>query len=391
MGVTVRERPKGSGTYWIYICYNGKRKAKKIGDKKTAHALSKKLRQNLASGELGLLQKQKPLFGDYASSWLENSKALVKQSTYDLYEMLLRLHIGPALGNKRLDEICISEIKQFIITKYQEGLSVSSLFNMKAVISGIYSSAIEDEIVSLNPVFKIGKFIGKLKKQQPGKENNPLTKEETALLLQTARRYFSGYYPLLLCTLRTGMRIGEVLGLEWGDIDFNGRFIEVRRSLVKGRVETPKNGKMRRVDMSRQLTETLLQLRTDRKKETLKKGWSKVPGRVFLTENGYTIDLDNFRPRVFQKVLEKAGLRRVRIHDLRHTYASLLIAQGESLAYIRDQLGHHSIKVTVDTYGHLVPGANKEAVDRLDDRLQQSATYPQPDSDEAEKKHPASG
>jgi hypothetical protein len=65
--------------------------------------------------------------------------------------------------------------------------------------------------------------------------------------------------------------------------------------------------------------------------------------------------------------LEKAELRRVRFHDLRHTFASLLIQNGESLAYVRDQLGHSSIQITVDTYGHLVPGANRQAVDRLDD------------------------
>jgi integrase len=193
---------------------------------------------------------------------------------------------------------------------------------------------------------------------------------------------FKGFESLqisaLLCSLRTGMRIGEVFGLEWGDVDFNGCFLEVRRSIVKGRVETPKNGKTRRVDMSKQLTGTLKELRTQRKRETLSKGWAKVPDRVFVTEKGCTINTDTFRSRVFLKVLEKAGLRKTRIHDLRHTYASLLIQQGESLAYVRDQLGHHSIKVTVDTYGHLVPGENRKAVDKLDDLTQLSATYPQP-------------
>ena len=72
---------------------------------------------------------------------------------------------------------------------------------------------------------------------------------------------------------------------------------------------------------------------------------------------------------MFSKALTAAKLRRVRFHDLRHMFASLLIEQGESLAYIRDQLGHSSIKVTVDTYGHLVPGGNRQAVDRLDERV----------------------
>jgi len=79
------------------------------------------------------------------------------------------------------------------------------------------------------------------------------------------------------------------------------------------------------------------------------------------------LDGDNLRHRVFYKILAKAGLRRIRLHDLRHTFAPLLIQNGESLAYIRDQLGHSSIQVTVDTYRHLIPGANRQAVDRLDD------------------------
>jgi integrase len=85
---------------------------------------------------------------------------------------------------------------------------------------------------------------------------------------------------------------------------------------------------------------------------------------------------------VFTSALDKAGLRKVRVHDLRHAYSSALIQDGESLAYIKDQLGHHSIKMTVDVYGHLVPGANREAVDRLDDAdfTQPDATYPQPET-----------
>jgi integrase len=92
-----------------------------------------------------------------------------------------------------------------------------------------------------------------------------------------------------------------------------------------------------------------------------------MPAWVFCSSTGGLLNKENLRTRVFYQCLSKAGLRHVRIHDLRHTSASLLIQQGESLAYIRDQLGHHSIQVTVDIYGHLVPGGNKRAVERLDD------------------------
>src|SRR5262245_17333895 len=84
--------------------------------------------------------------------------------------------------------------------------------------------------------------------------------------------------------------------------------------------------------------------------------------------SGTQLDPSNLR-KMFNRLLTAAKLRRVRFHDLRHTFASLLIQQGEGLAYIRDQLGHSSIKVTVDIYGHLVPGGNRQAVDKLDERV----------------------
>lgn len=141
----------------------------------------------------------------------------------------------------------------------------------------------------------------------------------------------------------------------------------MKRNLVDGHVTTPKSGKGRRVDLSAQLREALEALRVERKRETLRRGWRDVPAWVFANDQGNLVDPDNFRHRVWPKFLEKAGFRQIRIHDLRHTYASLLIQNGESLAYVQEQMGHHSIRVTVDTYGHLVPGGNRAAVDRLDD------------------------
>lgn len=147
------------------------------------------------------------------------------------------------------------------------------------------------------------------------------------------------------------------MGLQWGDVDFHGRFIEVRRNRVAGRTTTPKNGKTRRVDMSTQFTQVLREILTARKTEALWRGWKQVPDWVFCTEEGSPLDGDNLRHRVFYKALARTGLRRIRFHDLRHTFASLLTQNGESLADIRDQLGHSSIQVTMDTYGHLIPGA----------------------------------
>jgi integrase len=75
----------------------------------------------------------------------------------------------------------------------------------------------------------------------------------------------------------------------------------------------------------------------------------------------------NFVRKIHNRILRKAGIRKIRIHDLRHTYASLLLSKGESPAYVKEQLGHHSIQMTVDIYGHLIPSSNRQAVNKLDD------------------------
>jgi integrase len=367
MGVTVRQKQPGKGNpWWVFINHKGKRKAKCVGDKKAAEHVASLVRQKLTTGEFNLLSPERaiPCFKDYARKWLDTYvRASCKETTYPGYETALRVHILPALGGKRLNDIQKADVKELIFSMAGKGSAGGTILNMKACLSGILTSAVEDGFMPSNPAAGTRKLI---KKKDRKSEIGFLTRDEVSTFLQTVRDYLPAYYPLFLCALRTGMRIGEMIGLEWGDIDFNGSFIEVRRAIVRGKVTTPKNGKTRRIDMSQQLSEVLKRLKLQRRQEWLAIG-SEMPERVFFMASGADIDLSGFRRRVFYKCLEKAGLRRIRIHDLRHTFASLLIAQGESLVYVRDQLGHSSITITVDTYGHLVPGANRSAVDKLDD------------------------
>ena len=171
----------------------------------------------------------------------------------------------------------------------------------------------------------------------------------------------------LLCAVRTGLRLGEVLGLQWGDLDFAGRFIEVRRQFTKGRLDLTKSGKIRRVDMSRQLSEAFRQTQEIRETELTIEGREFDPEEpIFRNGAGHRLDPSRVSKTILRRCLLLAGLRHIRFHDLRHANASLLLANRESLVYVKDQLGHHSIQITVDTYGHLIPGANKAAVDKLD-------------------------
>jgi len=277
----------------------------------------------------------------------------------------LRLHILPELGTRSVATLTRADCRQLIVRCREKGLSAKSTENVCRTLSSILSQAVEDGVLPANPALRLGRHYRR--GDEPTHEIRPLTREEAAVFLEAARKHAPREHPLFLCALRTGMRLGELLGLQWGDVDFHGRFIEVRRNLVGGHVTTPKSGKARKVDMSAQLTEALRALLTERKAETLRRGWGAVPDWVFCNEKGGPLDGDNLRHRVFYPVLKRAELRRIRFHDLRHTFANLLIQNSESLAYVRDQLGHASIQLTVDTYGHLVPGSNRQAVDRLDD------------------------
>jgi integrase len=367
MGVKVRERPKGSGIWWIFIDHQGKRKSKKVGrDKKVALEAAKKIEAKLALGDMGFLEEEKaPTFAEYATMWITVTvPATCKSSTLIDYKSILDNHVLPAFGKLSVTEINRLMVKNFLQEKSKDGLAQSTVSHMKSVISGTLNLAVDDDAIVNNPAL----MLGKIQKTKSLRETcDFLTREELTRLLSVFDEHYPRHYPLALTLARTGIRFGEALALQWGDIDFSGRFIKIQRTFSRGKVDTPKSGKSRDVDMSMQLKQVLEALRRRRKIETTEKGCPRLPEWVFVGETGNHVDGDNWRKRIFDKSLEKAGLRKIRIHDLRHTFASLLIQAGESLAYVRDQMGHHSIKVTVDIYGHLAPGGNKDAVDRLDD------------------------
>jgi integrase len=159
--------------------------------------------------------------------------------------------------------------------------------------------------------------------------------------------------------------MGELIAVKGGDIQFgiseddNNRYILVQRNFVRGQFTTPKNKKSRRVDLSRELRRTLLELRDKRMLTAIMSGRASIADDlVFPSKAGTVLDPSNIFHYHFLPCLEHAGLRRFRFHDLRHAFGSLLIQDDASLAYVKDQMGHSSIQITVDTYGHLIPGAN---------------------------------
>lgn len=379
MGVTVRQKKPGRGNaWWVFIHTNGRLRSKKIGDRRAAEAVASELRKQIKAGELQLPSvKNKdttPTFDAYADHYLNDyAKVALKWSTWNGYRQTLRDHILPTLGKHKLNQISRRDIKKLLLEKADAGLAPGTIQNIQVLISGIFTHAYEDEIITAHPALKMGRYIRKSDRRA---NVHPITADQVRALLATCRDDFADWYPLVLTAFRTGMRLGELLGLAWEDVDFEAKRIEVRRSYSHSRFSTPKSHKSRVIDMSDQLAQTLLQHRGKLiawygrlldHEARLPRGKVQKIQMVFCNRYGGPVDGDLFRRRVFRGLLEGAGLPHMRIHDIRHTFASLLLQNGESLHYVKEQMGHASIQTTVDVYGHMVPGSNRNAVNRLDD------------------------
>jgi integrase len=174
------------------------------------------------------------------------------------------------------------------------------------------------------------------------------------------KRKATQHYPLFFTAIHTGLRAGELAGLQRGDIDFHGNYVVVQRSIdrVHRTIVPTKSKRVRRVDLFDELIAVLKEHLRQQKEFWLGEGRPQ-PDWLFPNLEGGWSDMRNIADRHFDRCLEKAGLHRRRFHDLRHTFASLLLTNGAPMAYVSEQMGHASIQLTVKLYGHLQPGANR--------------------------------
>ncbi len=390
MGVKVREKKKGSDEWYIYVHHKGKRGARKIGKKKIAEKVAKLVEAQLIMGDYSFFQDEDPgseaseedrelmTFRFYAAVWLEDYiKPLRTASTHERYEQLLRDHINPVIGKMDIREINRGHIKKLLLGLLKKGLSKSSIETINNVISGVFNQAIDEEVVTVNPCSNLLKRLNL--KRDKGGHLDPFNREETRHFLNICQEHFPDDYSFFFCAFRTGLRLGELLALEWSTIDWHGKFIMVQSSFNRGIVSPTKSKTSRRVDMTDQLIDVLKDLHTQRKKEGFKSGGGGAVEIIFHG-NGKHIPQNTIRKR-FKRILRKAGLREIRFHDIRHTYVSNLISSGATLTYVQEQVGHHNINITVKNYNDYIPQTDQAEVNLLDDQgmaRNQNATYTQP-------------
>ncbi len=388
MAVKVRE---WKGAWWLFVDHRGRRKAKRVGvgkaGKKSAELAAIRIQARLAEGgDLSMLDPPAvvPTLKAYAARWLEGVAALRCQpSTVELYRHRLDTRLLPALGALPLTAITRERIKAVVAEQFRagslkiEGRSISPK-TLRAVMSTlitILNSAVEDGLIPSNPAARWGRVVRP--EQAEVEELEAFTPEELRRLLGTIERSDPDAYPFVLCLARTGLRVGEGMALQWADVDFGQRVLLVRRSARRGRTSVPKNGKARRVDMSRQLSDALRGWKTLRDVEAAVEGQEPSPW-VFPALATDRCAQDTFRRR-WRRILDRAGVRYRKLHALRHTYASLLIQGGEPITYVQRQLGHHSPAFTLAVYTHFIPLSNRRAVDALDDATDRNLHATEPD------------
>jgi integrase len=379
MGVKVKERNRGE--WWLYIDHNGKRKAKKVGSKKAAEEAAKKIQARLVLGDFDMGQKKEgqKTFRQCAELWLAlphftRSGDPCKESTMDGYRCSLENHAYPVLGETPVDQIRRKQLKEFLDNLSISGVSRGTVATIKAPVNHVLSYAVDSELIESNPMKDLSISQGKRTL-----DIEPLTEEEAGRFLDAVKRFMGGYYyPHFLCMLRTGLRLGEAKAVQWQEVDFEKRQMEIRRSIRRGRVTDTKNRQRRRVDMTVHLTEMLQAWKTEQKKAALQRGTPfQETDYVFASKQGEVLG-ENAVLNALRRCLTAAKLRQIRIHDLRHSYATIRLLRGHNIGDVSYQLGHQSISFTYDVYGHWIPGHFKSEVDELD-RPQPTATQAQPE------------
>ena len=332
-------------------------------------------------GELhqGTYRQLRPAgFASFADRWLQEYVAgRVKPLTLRFYRSLIETHLKPAFGERLLADISTEQVEGFLAHALREkGLSPTRVNHLLITLKCMFRHACRWSLLRQNPAADI--------KRVPvqHQEMDFLTPHEIRLFLAKADE---PYRTLFLTVILTGMRRGEVLALQWGDIDWQSSVIYVQRSIfwhdsrelrelgqgngLRWRFASPKSKRsVRTIVMSPRLREALELYRL-----TCPVSSNDL---VFCNVEGNPLDPVNLYNREFLPALNRAGLRRIRFHDLRHTYTALLIAQGAHAKFIQSQLGHASITTTLDRYGHLLPEVQMGAGERLDAMVFASETVP---------------
>jgi integrase len=319
---------------------------------------------------------------EYLVGWLQNVRSSIRPRTWDSYDLCVRRMV-PYLGAIRLRELKPADVKQ-CYTNLERGtqtgrpLSKRTVHQCHAVLHEALEHAMDWELLERN-------VSDRVKAPRPDRvEMKTLTVEQLDRLFAVTIE--DRWHALWVLLGTRGLRIGEAMGLKWSDVDFDSRNVVIRRALQRQRngaglqFVPPKSSTSRRtVSLGQTACAALREHRRHQNVQRLAAGHEWVDNDlIFCTITGTPMDPSRINYYLNQ-ALKKAALPRVRIHDLRHSAATMLAQQGENARLVQEMLGHSTVSLTLGTYTHVSPAMHREAADRMDAQF----TYRKKDTESA--------
>ncbi|WP_088033459.1 tyrosine-type recombinase/integrase [Evansella clarkii] len=382
--------PRGKNSFRLVVELGRKEKGKKnrktktirIEDKallKSKRKLEKYLETELLKFEMEVksgayIDPSKMIFSDFVEEW--EKKYAVKElseTTLENHLSHIKNHILPVIGSKRIDQIKTLHLIDLIDgMKRKDGdekpLSSSTKHDTYRTLKTIFERAVEWKLIKENPVVGVPK-----PKVKSTRKINVYDEDETKDLMVAAQNELPHWRMFITLALTAGLRRSELLGLEWKDINIDDGTLDIRQVIVRGKsgalIKEPKTEKsFRLVALPSTVLNELKLYKAHWNKERLKMGehWIERNREWFFCNQDGTHFYPTTPTTWWNRFVKRAKVRHIRLHDMRHTNATLLIAQGVHAKIIAERLGHSNIKVTMDTYGHLMRRADTEAANKLD-------------------------
>lgn len=330
----------------------GKRKQRTKSGFKTKKEAESALNELIYELDKGIwIQPQNVLFKDFANEWFSNHKFKLRDTTAEQYESKVKNYIVPFFGESKVIDIKPIHAQAFSKYLLEQGLNHNTAHKAYSIAKMVFKHAVDLELITKNPLMNVSV----IKQEKPA--INTWSFEELEKFLSVAKTESNFYHNFFALAAYTGMRKGEVLGLRRLDIDFNNNRIVIKQSVKEtkegvsiGQLKTPSS--YRQISIDAFIVSVLKEQINKNNEMKLKYGKDyKDNGLIFCYENG-----EPFRPsslnRPFSRYSKLAELTQIRIHDLRHTHATLLLEMGVNPKVVADRLGHGSVKITLDTYSH---------------------------------------
>jgi len=326
---------------------------KKDTTKKEAWQHLREIERQVDRG-LWMPTKNIPIFSKVAKEWLKYKKPNLRSSTWSAYEGHTQNHFKD-LDQLKLNRITVSTIEKYITDRQNEGMHILTLRKILVSLGQILSYAVRHRYLDHNPLKEAERPKGHGKVKSKKIRVLPPTEINDLINAVSDQKYKT----LFRLAIMSGARQGELLGLKWSDIDWENSQIHIHRTFnCQCWFDVKTETSNRKINIG---PEMMIEL----KKWEIACPPTKL-NLVFPNGAGNTINHNNMVNRHFDPALKKAKIGKVRFHDMRHTYASLLIEQGENIKYIQSQLGHSSPTVTLNVYALLMKPVNQEAACRLE-------------------------